>query len=102
MEQTSSNTTWLLIAFQALMTIAAFFVVQWIRRVETDQKDMRTQIEKYVNTANDRELAQQEKLNGYVAKEDFKEFRDEMRANFRDVFNRMDQMAHRLPLLPKE
>jgi hypothetical protein len=43
-----------------------------------------------------RELALQEKLNGYVHKEDLREFREEIRDNFKGVFNRMDQMADRL------
>lgn len=83
--------------FNALLAVATFFGANWLRRMERDMELMQEAHRQQVKESAERERALQEQLRGYVAKEDFREFRDEIRGNFREVFGRMDTLADRLP-----
>jgi hypothetical protein len=88
---------WVLIGFNVLLGVASFLGAMWLRRMEQDMRDMQTAHQNQVSESAKRELALHEKLQNYVAKDDFREFRDEQRENFREVFNRIDALADRLP-----
>lgn len=84
-------------AFNGLLALVTFFGANWLRRMERDMEKMQEAHNARLKEAVDRDRAVQEQMRGYVAKEDFREFRDEIRDNFREVFGRMDTLADRLP-----
>lgn len=94
---TADQAGWVQWGFNALLAIVTFFGANWLRRMERDMEKMRDAHERQQREATDRERALQEQLRGFVAKEDFREFAQEMRGNFREVFGRMDSLADRLP-----
>jgi plasmid stabilization system protein ParE len=88
---------WVQWGFNTLLAIATFFGANWLRRMERDMEQMQEAHKEAAKDAAQRERELQEQLRGYVAKEDFREFRDEIRGNFREVFGKIDTLAERLP-----
>lgn len=88
---------WVLIGFNVLLGIASFFGAMWLRRMESDMRDMRKDQADALERQSQREIAIQQKLQGYVAKEDFREFRTEIQGNFSAVFDRLDRLVERIP-----
>jgi hypothetical protein len=89
---------WVLIGFNVLLGVASFFGAMWLRKMESDMNDLRKAHTDSLAQQNQREVQLLEKLQNYVAKDDFREFRDENRRNFEAVFNRIDALADRLPV----
>lgn len=84
-----SNATLVSLALNALLGIASIFGAAWLRRMEADMADIRKQ-------QGDQSRDMHEKLSTKVGKDDFQEFRRELRDNFKDVFSRMDALRDSL------
>ena len=84
--------TALILAFQVLLGLVAFFG-GWVL------KDMKTQI-RDVNSAiselreDDKKLV--ERLGDYTHRDDFREFREEQRESFNRLFQKMDKIGEDL------
>lgn len=90
MEQATQLSTWILIAFNVLMGIVAFLGSSLIRRMEAEMIDLRRQQTEQAKTTS-------VELANKVDKHDFRDFREELRQNFRDIFDRMDALRDRIP-----
>lgn len=98
MEQSNQISQFVMLAINVLLGLVCSLGAMWIRRLEVDMKDLRDAHTKAMDSASLRELRLQEQLNDrYVAKEDFREFRNEIRDNFREVFGKIDLVVDRLP-----
>jgi hypothetical protein len=84
-----SLSTIVIIALNGLLGIASLFGAAWLRRMEKDMDSMRDQL-----TNQQKEF--HEKLDGKVGREDFNEYRRELRENFREVFTRMDGLKDQI------
>lgn len=89
MPDTISTATLVSLALTGLMGLASLFGAAWLRRMEGDMAEMRKQMAEQVRETND-------KLEKKVGKEDFTEFRTELRDNFRQVFTRMDGLREQI------
>lgn len=86
---TISTATLVSLALTGLMGIASLFGASWLRRMEADMVELRKQQTEQARDMND-------KLEKKVGREDFQEFRRELRENFTDVFRRMDGLREQL------
>lgn len=101
MEQAAQGITpWVLIGFNVVLSIASLFGGLWLRRVESDMTELRKAITAHGETMHQRLQEQSEvmheRLADKVGKDDFREFRAELRENFKQVFTRMDTMNERM------
>lgn len=75
-----------------LLALLALFGGLWMKNLDASMKENQSA------TAANRDLTLQserrmnDKLEGYVLKDEFKEFRDENRENFKRVFQKMDDL----------
>lgn len=95
MEQVS-NLNPVLLVVNVLLTLASLFGGLWLKRMESDMRDMQRAHLEHRDLQGKREIDVLEKLNNKVSKDDFKDFRTEQRENFEKLFQGIDDLRERL------
>lgn len=95
MEQIT-NLNPVLLVVNVLLALASIFGGTWLKRMESDMRDLQRSHTEQQERQAKREIELLEKLNDKVAKDDFKDFRVEQRDNFQRLFEGIDDLRERI------
>lgn len=80
---------WVLLGFNGLLGVVSLLGSMWLRRMEADVRELQRDLVK-------QQQAVQDKLAEKVSVADFREFRQELRESFGQVFQRIDRLGERI------
>lgn len=96
MDQAVNTTQYILIGINLLIGLVQLFGGKWMRDVDASQKENAKSIKALDDKMQHQEMALIDRLSGYVAKEEFREMRQEMRTGFTELFNRIDGLRDKI------
>lgn len=96
MDPTSAISPAILLLVNVLLGLVVFFGGLWVRNIDANAKDDRSERARITDRMNQTELQLHAKFDGYVAKDEFRDFRREQSESFRRLFEVVDEIRERV------